>query len=78
MAAATFGMPKTTDDASSWAMVNAPASRMASRPSAPSRPMPVRITPMPLAPAWRDAESKSTSMEGLWPETGTSSERLAT
>ena len=40
-AIASRGMPKTTHEASSWAMVSAPAWRSASNPSAPSEPMPV-------------------------------------
>src|SRR5206468_8225352 len=42
---ATFGMPNTTQLSSSCASVCAPALRMASRPRAPSSPMPVISTP---------------------------------
>ena len=42
---AARGMPKTTDVASSWAIVAAPARLISSRPSAPSSPMPVIRTP---------------------------------
>ena len=42
---AARGMPNTTDVASSWAMVTSPRRRRASRPAAPSSPMPVSSTP---------------------------------
>ena len=42
---ASRGMPKTTQVASSWAMVIPPSSRISRRPSAPSSSMPVSRTP---------------------------------
>src|SRR6185312_5031523 len=44
---AAFGMPAMIDVSLSWAMPVAPASRIARRPAAPSRPMPVSTTPTP-------------------------------
>ncbi len=61
---ATLGMPNTTQLASSWAMVAAPASRIWSRPLAPSPPMPVRMTPRALRPAARATELNMTSTDG--------------
>ena len=46
MAPAARGMPYTALDASSWPIVRPPTAAMASRPRAPSSPMPVRITPI--------------------------------
>src|SRR6185295_11402628 len=68
-AMASFGIPKITHVASSWAIVCAPASRISARPAAPSSPMPVRITPTALAPATCATERKSTSTLGRWRET---------
>ena len=69
VAMASLGMPKTTHVASSCAIVCAPARLISSSPSAPSSPMPVRITPTALAPAASATERNSTSTLGRWRET---------
>ena len=45
-----MGMPKTTEVASSWAILKEPASRIALSPCAPSLPIPVRMIPTALFP----------------------------
>ena len=57
---ASRGMPNTTHEASSWAMVMAPASFISRSPAAPSEPMPVRSRPMALRPATCATERNST------------------
>ena len=64
-----FGIPYTTQVDSSCPMVRAPAFRMASRPLAPSPPIPVRIMPSAFAPATLATESNSTSTDGQCPFT---------
>jgi hypothetical protein len=66
---ASWGMPKTTQEASSWAMVKAPASCISRSPLAPSSPMPVMMTPTAFLPAYRAPERNNTSTLGLWRET---------
>ncbi len=73
-AMASRGMPNTTQDASSWASVCAPASFISSRPCAPSSPIPVMRTPIAPAPAACAAERKSTSTLGRWRDTSGPSE----
>ena len=65
-AIASFGMPKTTHDCSSSAIVSAPAFRSATIPSAPSAPMPVRrsATVGMLVSLAADANRMSTA--GRW------------
>ena len=67
---ASRGMPKTTQVASFWAIVRAPASRISSSPPAPSSPMPVMITPAAYGPAAWAAERNRTSTLGRWRQTG--------
>ena len=67
---ASRGMPKTMQVASFWAIVSDPASRISSRPPAPSSPMPVMITPAACGPAAWAAERNSTSTLGRWRQTG--------
>ena len=69
-AIASRGIPNTTQLASSCAIVYAPESCISRKPSAPSLPMPVRITPMALLPAFCAADRKSTSTEGRCRLTG--------
>src|SRR5579863_644823 len=68
-AIASLGIPKTTQLASSWAMVRAPALRISSRPCAPSLPMPVMMTPTACDATDFATERKSTSTLGLWRDT---------
>jgi hypothetical protein len=77
-AMASFGIPKTTQLASSWARVCAPARRISRSPAAPSSPMPVRITPAAFGPAASAADRNSTSTLGRWRETGGASKTSAT
>ena len=67
---ASLGMPNTTQLASSWAIVSAPASRISLSPRAPSSPMPVMMIPRAFAPAHFAAERNNTSTEGRWRFTG--------
>ena len=62
---ASFGIPKTTLVASSWAIVRDPALFISRSPSAPSFPIPVRITPTAFGPADLATERKRTSTLGL-------------
>lgn len=68
-AIASLGMPKTTQLASSCAMVRAPASRISSMPCAPSLPIPVMMTPTAFDPIDFATERNSTSTLGRWRET---------
>src|SRR5665213_2691979 len=61
---ACLGMPKTTQLASSWAIVVAPADFIFFIPCAPSEPIPVRITPIAFGPAASATELNSTSTDG--------------
>ncbi len=61
-------MPYTTLVAWSCPMVSAPALRIFKRPSAPSPPMPVKITPTARDAATSATDSNSTSTDGTWPE----------
>lgn len=63
---ASLGMPKTTQEASSWAKVLAPASSISRKPRAPSSPIPVMMMPVALPPANLATERNSTSTEGRW------------
>jgi len=63
---ASFGMPNTTQLVSSCATVRAPASRISSRPRAPSWPMPVMMIPIAFFPALLATERNSTSTDGQW------------
>ena len=63
-AIASLGIPKTTQVASSWATVAAPAFFISSKPSAPSSPIPVMITPTAFWPAVRATDRKRTSTLG--------------
>ena len=67
---ASPGMPKITLDASSWAIVSAPASRIRRSPSAPSRPMPVSRMPTDSRPQHVATESNRRLIEGRKPFTG--------
>ncbi len=69
-------MPKMTDVASSWAMFQAPFSFIAFIPSAPSRPMPVMITPTASAPMNLAHERKRKSTLGRCRFMGASVESL--
>src|SRR6266404_810735 len=66
---ASLGMPKTTQLASSWAIVNASACFISRRPSAPSSPMPVIKMPTALAPAACATERNNTLTLGRWRDT---------
>ncbi len=68
-AMAAFGIPNTTEDASSCAMVAAPRRFISRSPAAPSAPIPVKRTPTPLLPAAAATDSKSTSTLGRWRHT---------
>ena len=71
-------MPKTTQVASSCAIVEAPARFISSRPSAPSSPMPVISTPTAFGPAAWATDRNSTSTLGRWRATsGPSVTRMA-
>src|SRR5690348_10837208 len=63
-ATASFGIPYTTHVASSCATVAAPAAFIAASPSAPSSPIPVRITPSASPPTCSATERNSTSALG--------------
>src|ERR1043166_4247702 len=63
-AIASFGIPNTTHDSSASAIVNAPAWRMETMPSAPSAPMPVRMSPTTATDCRRATEPNSTSTAG--------------
>ena len=75
---AARGIPNTALVASSCAIVGAPAALRARIPSAPSRPMPVRMTPQARGPYSRAAERKSGVTDGRKVSTGGASESRAT
>ena len=58
------GMPKYVAVYLSWAMVVPPLLLIARQPSAPSFPVPDKITPITSDPKARDADLKRTSAEG--------------
>ena len=58
---AALGIPQTTLDDSSWAIVRQPLRRRFNRPTAPSRSIPVKRTPTPGLGQFRAALSKKTS-----------------
>src|SRR5262249_52044898 len=57
---ASLGIPKTTEEASSCAIVKPRARRIASKPSAPSRPIPVSRHARARSPISSAMDSKST------------------
>src|SRR5579885_3344676 len=65
-AIASFGIPKTTQLFSDSAIVCAPAWRIASRPFAPSAPMPVINTPIAFGPTFAATDWNRTSTLGFW------------
>src|SRR5579859_4394014 len=67
---AAAGMPKTTELASSWAIVVPPARLSALRPTAPSSPIPVNTTPMAVRPYSRATEANRCVADGRWSEMG--------
>src|SRR5262245_18361650 len=69
-AIASRGIPNTTHDASSWAMVRAPVRFISRRPRAPSAPIPVKMIPIASGPAASATDWKSTSTDGRCRLTG--------
>src|SRR5439155_4285278 len=61
---AVFGIPKTIELSSSCAITHPPARAIAATPLPPSRPIPVRTTPIAPSPATAAMLSSSTSAEG--------------
>ena len=66
LAIALRGIPSAAHVAGFCANVHAPALNNARIPSAPSLPMPVRITPITAEPKWIAAERNRMSAEGRW------------
>src|SRR5436190_5295573 len=67
---AAAGMPEMTAVSRSWAKPLPPASLIARKPSAPSRPIPVRTTPTLRAPYASAMERNSGSAAGPTPQIG--------
>ena len=64
ISAAALGMPQTTLDDSSWAIVRHFRPRSLSSPAAPSRPMPVNKAATPGLGQFRATLAKNTSTDG--------------
>ena len=69
-AMASLGMPKTTQVASSWAMVRAPGRAARSSPRAPSSPMPVSMIASASRPGAVGGAAEQHVHRGLWRFTG--------